>query len=62
MDAEGEDHKDGSDENEDSAMTEKKQRKQKTKPKKGKPVEIPVPKRGDVERDLLKIAKPKKSL
>lgn len=42
-------------------MTEKKEQPtQPTQPKKGKPVEIPVPKRGEVERDLLKIAKPKK--
>jgi hypothetical protein len=34
---------------------------QKTQPKKGKPVEIPVPKREDVLRDLKKVAKsPKK--
>ena len=33
---------------------------QKTSPKKGKPVEIPVPKRGDVFRDLKKAAKPAK--
>ncbi|MBI4897272.1 MAG: hypothetical protein HY827_02770 [Actinobacteria bacterium] len=32
-------------------------KKQKTKPKKGEPEEIPVPKRGEVERDLLKIAR-----
>jgi hypothetical protein len=37
--------------------------KQKTRPKKGKPVEIPVPKRGDVERLLKRAAhkKPAKS-
>jgi hypothetical protein len=41
-------------------MTEKKsdQPTQKTQPKKGKPVEIPVPTRGDFKRDLLKIAPP----
>ena len=33
------------------------QRKQKTKPKKGKPVEIPVPKRGDFDTLLKKAAK-----
>jgi len=33
---------------------------QQTQPKKGKPVEIPVPKRGDVFRDLKKAAKPPK--
>jgi hypothetical protein len=32
--------------------------KQKTKPKKGKPVEIPVPKRGDIERVLKRATKP----
>jgi hypothetical protein len=31
---------------------------QKTKPAKGKPVEIPVPSRGEVLRDLEKVAKP----
>ncbi|HVR32029.1 MAG TPA: hypothetical protein VMS74_04885 [Acidimicrobiia bacterium] len=31
---------------------------QETKPKKGKPVEIPVPSKRDVLRDLKKIAKP----
>ena len=35
-------------------------RTQKTRPKKGKPVEIPVPKRGDVMGDLSKIARPAK--
>lgn len=41
------------------SMVEKKnQATQKTRPKKGEPAEIPVPKRGEVERDLLKIAKP----
>jgi len=34
--------------------------KQKTQPKKGKPVEIPVPKRGDFDRLLAKAEKPKK--
>jgi hypothetical protein len=33
---------------------------QKTRPKKGKPVEIPVPKRADVLRDLTKAARPEK--
>ncbi len=33
---------------------------QQTQPKKGKPVEIPVPKRGDVMRALRKVARPKK--
>jgi hypothetical protein len=36
------------------------QPKQKTQPKKGPPVEIPIPKRGDVFRDLGKVAKPRK--
>ncbi len=40
-------------------MFDDKRPKQKTKPKKGKPVEIPVPKKGDVQRDLLKIAQPR---
>lgn len=33
---------------------------QKTKPKTGKPVEIPVPERGEVQRDLARIAKSRK--
>jgi hypothetical protein len=33
---------------------------QKTQPKKGKPVEIPVPKRSDFDRLLAKAEKPKK--
>jgi hypothetical protein len=33
---------------------------QRTQPKKGKPAEIPVPKREDVLRDLKKVARPKK--
>jgi hypothetical protein len=36
------------------------QPKQKTRPKKGKPIEIPVPKREDVLRDLVKVARPKR--
>lgn len=32
--------------------------KQKTRPKRGKPAEIPVPKRDDVMRDLAKVAQP----
>ena len=32
---------------------------QKSRPKKGKPIEIPVPKKGDVLRDFEKIAVPK---
>ena len=35
-------------------------RKQKTQPKKGKPVEIPVPKRGDIDRLLKRAAKDRK--
>lgn len=31
---------------------------QKTRPKKGRPVDIPVPKRDDIERLLSKAAKP----
>lgn len=34
--------------------------KQPTRPKKGKPAEIPVPKRADVLRDLGKVAKGRK--
>jgi hypothetical protein len=34
---------------------------QKTRPKKGKPVEIPVPKRSEFDGLLKKAAKPKKS-
>ena len=33
---------------------------QPTRPKKGRPVEIPVPKRGDVMADLAKVAPPVK--
>jgi hypothetical protein len=39
---------------------EKREPTQKTQPKKGRPVEIPVPKRGDVMRALRKVARPKK--
>jgi hypothetical protein len=38
-------------------MTDQREPKQRTQPKKGKPVEIPVPKRGDVERLLNRAAK-----
>jgi hypothetical protein len=31
---------------------------QKTKPKKGKPIDIPIPARSQIERDFLKIAHP----
>lgn len=37
------------------------ERTQKTQPKKGKPAEIPVPKREDVMRDLAKLARPDRS-
>ena len=33
---------------------------QETKPTKGEPAEIPIPKKGDVFRDLGKVAKPRK--
>jgi hypothetical protein len=36
------------------------ERRQKTRPKKGKPIEIPIPKRRDVLRDLDKLAQPEK--
>ena len=36
------------------------QRKQKTRPKKGKPIDIPVPKRGDVLDALDRAAKPER--
>jgi hypothetical protein len=36
---------------------ERRQPTQKTQPKKGKPIEIPVPKRGDFERLLKKAAR-----
>jgi hypothetical protein len=36
----------------------KRSRTQKTQPKKGKPVEIPVPKREDFDRLLKKVARP----
>src|SRR4051794_11514934 len=39
---------------------DEKQPKQKTRPKRGRPVEIPVPKREDVLRDLAKVARPRK--
>jgi hypothetical protein len=39
-------------------MDDHKTPKQKTRPKKGKPVEIPVPKRGEFEKLLEKAAKP----
>jgi hypothetical protein len=38
-------------------MADKSQPKQKTQPKKGKPVEIPVPKRGDFDRLVKRAAK-----
>jgi hypothetical protein len=38
----------------------KTERIQKTRPKKGKPVEIPIPSRDRVLRDLAKVAKPEK--
>lgn len=39
-------------------MSDKKEKPtQKTKPKKGKPVEIPIPTKRDVLRDLVKIAR-----
>ena len=41
-------------------MTAKRQPMQKTQPKKGKPVEIPVPKRDDFERLLKRASKPRK--
>jgi hypothetical protein len=41
-------------------MDPKREPTQKTQPKKGKPAEIPVPKREDVLRGLKKAAKPKK--
>jgi len=40
---------------------EKREPTQKTKPKKGKPVEIPVPKRSEFDRLLEKAAKPPKA-
>jgi hypothetical protein len=36
------------------------ERTQKTRPKKGKPIEIPIPKRRDVLRDLDKLTQPEK--
>ena len=41
-------------------MAKDQEPKQKTRPKKGKPIEIPVPKRRDVLRDLDKLAQPEK--
>jgi hypothetical protein len=38
-------------------MADRSEPKQDTRPKKGKPVEIPVPKRSDVLRDLGKVAR-----
>jgi hypothetical protein len=40
-------------------MADKREPTQKTQPKKGKPVEIPVPKRSDVERLLKRAARQK---
>jgi hypothetical protein len=40
---------------------EKREPTQRTKPKKGQPVEIPVPKRSEFDRLLAKAEKPKKS-
>jgi hypothetical protein len=39
---------------------QKQERTQKTRPKKGEPIEIPVPKRQDVLRDLDKLTQPEK--
>jgi hypothetical protein len=36
------------------------QKTQKTQPKKGKPVEIPVPKRGEFDALIKKVARPKR--
>jgi hypothetical protein len=41
-------------------MADERKPTQKTRPKKGKPIEIPVPKRRDVLRDLDKLAQPEK--
>lgn len=41
-------------------MADSKRPTQQTRPKKGKPIEIPVPKRSEVERLLAKAAKPRK--
>jgi len=41
-------------------MADKREPTQKTKPKKGKPIEIPVPKRTEIDRLLKKAARPKK--
>ena len=38
-------------------MADQREPKQKTRPKKGKPIEIPVPKRGDFDKLLNKAAK-----
>ena len=38
----------------------RRKRTQKTRPKKGKAIDIPVPKRGDVLRDLDRAAKPER--
>ena len=41
-------------------MSEDKRKVQKTQPKKGKPIEIPVPKRSEFDRLLAKAEKPKR--
>jgi hypothetical protein len=42
-------------------MAERKPRTQRTQPKKGKPIDIPIPKRGDFDRFLKRAEKPPKS-
>lgn len=42
-------------------MADRPEPKQDTQPKKGKPVEIPVPKRSDVLRDLSKVTRGRKA-
>lgn len=42
-------------------MADPPERKQPTRPKRGKPLDIPVPKRSDVLRDLAKVARGRKA-
>jgi hypothetical protein len=41
-------------------VTPKREKTQKTRPKKGEPIEIPIPKRRDVLRDLDKLTRDEK--
>jgi hypothetical protein len=45
----------------DSMGQDKPERRQMTQPKKGKPIDIPVPKRDEIDRLLKKASKPRKA-